>query len=142
MTWYEREVPILEAVHAREEAGDRNDLEDIIEATGLDPGAAGRTVRSLVENGYLDGIDATGGDDVTNFLRLRLLAPARREIGQWPPGPAEALIALLERRIDAATDPDERTRLERFRDAAVMFVRDVGAQTAGTILGNAAGGFT
>jgi hypothetical protein len=141
MTWYEREVPILEAVHAREEAGDRTDLEDIVEATGLDSLVAGRAVRSLVESGRLEGIDATGGDDVTNFLRLRLLEPARRDIGQWPPGPAEALIALLDRRIDTATDPYERTRLERFRDAAVLFVRDVGAQTAGTILGNAAGGF-
>lgn len=141
MTWYEREAPILEVVYTREEAGDRTDLNHVAEATGLDPAVAGRAVRSLVESDYLDGSDVTGLDDVLTFLNLRLLERGRREIGQWPPGPAEALIALLDRRIDATTDPDERSRLERFRDAAALFVRDVGTQTAGTILGNAAGGF-
>jgi hypothetical protein len=74
-------------------------------------------------------------------MGLRLTERGRRTIGQWPPGPAEALIEALNRKIATTTDPDARSALEQFRDSVVSFIRDVGPQTAGTIMGNAASGF-
>lgn len=72
--WETQAVPILEAVAAAEDEGRRPNLDQLVEATGLDRDVAAREVRSLIVDDYLDGLDASsmGGPD---YLELQ---PRRR----------------------------------------------------------------
>jgi hypothetical protein len=141
LDWHERALPILEAVYQAEEAGDDVcNVNGVARSTGLDSQLAKRTTVDLVESGYLAGSILRSAQGPVGVSGLRLLERGRRAIGQLPPGPAEALIAVLDRQIAAATDPGKQSALRRFRDALAAFVRDVGAQAVGTIVGNAVGG--
>ena len=141
-TWNERELPLLEAVYLGEEAGEEMlTTEDAARAAGIDPDVAVRAMRGLYESGYVTGHEGDLSAPADSYTGLRLTERGRRTIDQWPPGPAEALIEALNRKIATTTDPDARSALEQFRDSVLSFIRDVGAQTAGTIMGNAAGGF-
>jgi DNA-binding MarR family transcriptional regulator len=143
LDWNERAVPILEAVYRAEEQGERPNPDAIAAEIGLAPAVTSRTVAALVRAEYLDGAPSNSlGDTFGGYSDLVLREKGRRAIGQWPAGPTEALIASLEQRITDATDPEERSRLERYRDATLAFVRDVGSQVAGTIIGTASGGYT
>jgi hypothetical protein len=66
---------------------------------------------------YIDGYRAFGG--VWN--NITLLGPGLVEVAGWPATPGEdyaaKLLDVLDERIAEAPDPEERTRLERFRDA-------------------------
>ena len=131
-TWNEREVPILEAVYAIEEQGNGAQSRGLAEITGLELGVAMRAVAALVESQHLAGSDVPSmADRFPDYINLRLLERGRRAIGQWPPGPGDAFLVALNRLIAAETDPDERSRLTRLRDAAV----DVGKQVlAGAVV--------
>lgn len=120
-TWETRERPILDAVLALEESIEAFAVnnERIVEATGLPPEVVGRALEALEEAGYLTGGDAgTLGDSSPQYFALRLLERGRREVGQWPPSVADAFLEKLDYMIATAADPDERSRLERLRDAA------------------------
>lgn len=58
-----------------------------------------------------------------------LAAKALELVAGWPATSAEevlrSLLAEIDRRIDATEDPDERSRLERFRDFVTGAGRDV-----------------
>jgi hypothetical protein len=125
-TWNDREIPILEAVWAAEEAGDRPGPEEIAAATGLQVDVVGRSVAALVKADYLSGADASSlADTFDQFIALQLLERGRREIGQWPPGPADAFVVALDRLIDAEQDPVKRSLLVKLRDAAVDVAKQV-----------------
>ena len=49
-------------------------------------------------------------------------------MGQWPTDAAAAFLADLDRRIDAATDEQERSKLQRWRDAAGDVAKQVVAE--------------
>jgi len=86
-------------------------------------------VQGLVEGGYLTGTDS---DDASvpyeGFFNLRLTPEGRRRVGQWPTDPAEAFLAALDRRIDAETDDEARSRLQRARTALGGLAREVLAE--------------
>lgn len=130
-TWEAREIPILEAVAAA--GGEPLESDAIVEATGLEPSAVGYGVEALVDGQYLTGKD--WGDMSSTFPewgRLRLAERGRRAVGAWPreEGGLDVLLDLLAERIAATDDPDERSRLERFRDAA----KDMGSQVGTSLL--------
>jgi hypothetical protein len=102
-TWNDRENPILEAVFEAEEAGaEMFTTAEAAEAAGLDYEVARRTVRALHEDGFVSGQQGPLSEKQGFLMDLRLTGKGRRRIGQWPPGPAEALIAALDRQIAAA----------------------------------------
>lgn len=90
-----------------------------------------RTLRSLERAGYISGHDAS---TMTGFgmMAITLEEKGRRAVGQWPSSdPADAFVRALHRMLATESDPDERDRLQRLRDAAV----DVGKQVlAGAVV--------
>jgi hypothetical protein len=112
MDWNERAVPILEAVYRAEERGERTNPTTIAAEIGLAPDVTNRTAAALVRDGYLDGTPSDIlGDTFDYYDALVLLGKGRRAIGQWPAGPGEALIAVLDQRISDTTDPEEKSKL-------------------------------
>lgn len=116
-TWSNREQPILEAVAEVEAdtSGPVHDLDLLEDLTGLDRPVLVAGVRALLEATppYLSALYVGGfsGDD---WLDFGLMERGRRATGQWPPeNAAEALLALLEARLDQVDDAEERTRLQR-----------------------------
>jgi hypothetical protein len=82
-------------------------------------------VQALLEAGFLTGTNASGGTEYDYFIRLRLTEKGRRAVGQWPPGAVEAFLAELDRHIVREHDPDKKSKLQRWRDAAA----DAGPQS-------------
>lgn len=119
-TWESRELLLLDAVGQAQEHGvDASkaaksvlpDLDDIVYR---------ETLAALVDGGYLNGFIKRAAGGQIAVARINRLTPAgRRAVGQWPSDdPAAELLAVLQARIDATKDPDEKSRLERLRDAA------------------------
>jgi hypothetical protein len=117
-TWHDRELPLLEAL-AELEREHGVGLDQLVERTGLPREQAAIAVEALIEDGYVAGSAAhdMGGKD---WLSLRLLGDGRRAVRQWPSEDtsAQALVDVLEQRLAETDDPEERSRLERMRDAA------------------------
>jgi DNA-binding PadR family transcriptional regulator len=87
-----------------------------------------RTYRVLVElkeKGYISGTQTGGG----GFVLIQLQEKGLQEVAGWPTRPGEdtyaQLLAALSERIEQSDSPEERTKLERFRDALAGVGRDV-----------------
>src|SRR5688572_19150610 len=118
--WTERDLPILESFAEVEAAGQDRVSTDTI------AGKVGRTRRdtwiglqSLRDAGYIGWSSHVGSGGLAILIAPQILERGRRELGQWPADSYSALVAILEARIEDASDPDERGRLERFRDGLV-----------------------
>jgi len=125
-TWVRREQLLLEAIAAAEEAGERVNTADLVETTGLGEVETQLGIRALYDAEFIDGSDATTMGDIFDLMLIRLLELGRQAVGQWPSEDQyAALLAVLDRQISEARDADERTRLERLRDAAIGAGREV-----------------
>lgn len=125
-TWTERELLILEAIRAAEEAGS-----DFIGAArkavpDLSSSLYARTIDSLAADGFLDAdIHWKGDGEPYLVIVKRLLPEGRRAIGQWPSNdPGVELERVLAEAIDREPDPERRTRLERLRATVAETGRD------------------
>lgn len=120
-TWGEREQPVLEAIAVLEDQlPRRHDLADdrVAVEAGLDHHTCLRTLRNLIRAGYVRATDA-GGLSGDAFMGIELEERGRRAIGQWPSTePADAFVRALDGMLAVETNPDERGRLQRLRDAA------------------------
>jgi hypothetical protein len=137
-TWDNRAVPILEHVATLEATGAPFNLPHVAETLGCSRSEVQIEVDRLRSGGYLGGDlvqkgDGAGGIVVWDFRRPRLLEKGSRAVGQWPSDdPYDALLSLIEQRLDDETDPETRTKLERLRATLL----DVGKGVAGGILGS------
>ena len=130
-TWEHLEQPILEAVAELEDTHDPLGLEAIAEHCGLSVEQVRVGVKRLLPTDLLSGKELAGLG-VYDVMGIRLLPRGRQVVQQWPSSdPLEALLQVLSERIAQERDPDERGRLERFRDAAGSISKDV---IAGTIV--------
>lgn len=139
-TWSRREQRVLEAIYEIEEAdGDRISTEQLGEMTGLPEREAQRALVALIDDGYVRVIQRMGG--FTGFVATfpRLLGPGRRAVGQWPADSYEALLAILRERIEAETDPVERSKLEKLLTAVAGMGRDVLVDVLGAAIKHAGG---
>lgn len=119
-TWEEREQRLLEAIATAEEEGREARADELDSPTGLSPQQVQQGLRALYDAGYVDGIDVTAQGDTFDLLNIRLLERGRRAVGQWPSEDQyAALLEVLETQIAASQDPEQRTKLERLRDAAI-----------------------
>jgi hypothetical protein len=92
---------------------------DLAKATELDGDTLQRGLKALHEGGYITGTRMSGHIQYRLYYlqNIGLTAAARRAIGQWPSDSLDRLVEVLDDRLAAATDPDERSRLQRLREA-------------------------
>lgn len=126
-TWEERELVLLKAIaRFEQEAGEELNSWQLAELTGLEPRDVEVGLHALYDAGYITGTDASGFDQAFGLMAIRLEERGRRAVGQWPPEDQfDAFVAVLEQRIAEASTDEERSRLERVRDAALGVGRDV-----------------
>ncbi len=125
-TWDRRELPLLRAIanHDEDKSPPTSDAL-AAELPELSPRAIEVALDALVDDGHLTATPLNHEGRVA-FINIRLTGHGRRAVGQWPSGEAyDAFIARLDSRLDATSDADERSRLERLRNAVLDVGRDV-----------------
>lgn len=132
-TWYERELPLLEAVRAAEESGD--DLEVAARAAlpDLDHARYLRTAGALIDDGYLDGKVLPSASGPVRAIVRGLRPEGRRAVGQWPSpaDPFDGFLRIIDDRLnDASTDAETKNALQRLRST----VADIGKGTLTGVL--------
>lgn len=134
LTWDDREQRLLETIADAEAAGvNRIDTADVAEALPeLRRAQVELGLRNLLEAAYITGTDVTDADsEVCDLMEIRLIERGYRAVRQWPSEDAAAtLLSIIDARIDATTDPEESSRLQRLRDA----LRSTGTATAQQLL--------
>jgi hypothetical protein len=121
-TWDARELPILRHIHGLEESLARPIMfADLASSSELDADTLQRGLKALHEGGYVTGIRMSGHSEYRIYYlqNIGLTTAARRAVGQWPSDSLERLVEVLNQRLNATDDPDEKSRLERLRDAIV-----------------------
>lgn len=132
--WATEVRPVLEAVHQATRKHpepvlgvDQKNINAVLDRDPDDLSTA-LALENLIRSGYLvEGPIRRMGAKVGPTTVL-LTEKAYAAVAGWPSSNGEALlstlIAELDRRIETA-EPEERTKLERFRDFAVGIGRDV-----------------
>lgn len=91
-------------------------------------------LHALVADGLIGQIDGT---DLKGRVDVRVLTPkGRRRAGRWPDSGSQAqaaLLSALDQLVEAATTPEERTRRQRFRDAAGGLTKDTLTAVVGAV---------
>jgi hypothetical protein len=127
-TWQTREVPILEAI--AELTVDTECVRhsgELTSATGLTDEEVALGIERLAEAEYIEHgsrLIQTGGG--RSYVGVRLLERGLREVGMWPrEGVGETFVTVVDERIASASDPEQRSRLTIFRDAALGVGQEV-----------------
>lgn len=117
-TWSTRELPILRAVVAAEEAGEDVQAAASAAVPDLSGGAFMKTIARLGMDGFLDVAELRDGSgDYVSVMIRRAMPGALREIGAWPRSatPLEEKrrrrLAFMER-LYARTDGDSMARVQ------------------------------
>lgn len=125
-TWEQRELKILEAIAQLElDDKDRVDHGTLMRMTGLTEPEARQGLTALSEGGYIRHGSRAGSRGSWIIFMPRLSAMGRRAVGQWPPESLDAILRVLEARIQAEQDPERRSKLEKVRDAIGQLSYDV-----------------
>ena len=125
-TWQARELPILEAVAAAEEADAAIDSDGLATATGLSETAVARGLAALLDGDYISGDDESSQTTPFALLDVRLRERGRRAVGQWPSeDPFDGLVAVLEARLAEETNAERKGKLGALLDALRGVGRDV-----------------
>lgn len=134
-TWTSRDLPVLRAIVAEFETRGASGSETVGAVTGLDRVTLRRSVKALSGAGYMS-VHLSGDG---RFTVLNIAAEARRQVGAWPSADSlvDRLLAEVERRLAAASTPDERSRLEKMRDGLASAGREVLVGVATAALGGA-----
>jgi hypothetical protein len=127
-TWRTREVPILEATAQLtvEHQWVRHSSE-IASATGLTDEDVALGIARLAEAEYVrfgSQLHHPGGG--RSYTGVGLLERGLREVGIWPnEDVAGTFETVIDERIELASDPEQRSRLKSFRDAALAVGQEV-----------------
>lgn len=138
-TWTSRDLPLLRRIaESVESDGPPVDAAEVGWELGLSPRETDTAARALESGGYISGLAWEGGS--VPPLISGITGTARKAVGLWPSHEVgyERLLAKLDELIAAST-PQERTRLQRARDALVAGGGQVGVALAGAVLGGAVG---
>jgi hypothetical protein len=123
-TWKSREQPVLREVveELDQYRSSRVSLDSVAEATGLSIEEVHRAALNLERGGYVELELDFGSDPAFKNFTERAL----RATGMWPDDEklADAFLWTLERKVDEANTPEERSRAAKVRDAIVSAGRD------------------
>jgi hypothetical protein len=125
-TWTTREQPILEAIFAGEEAGKPLNVNGVVATVSLPRGKVENALRSLRDAGFINALDASDHDGF-DLMEIRLLERGRRAVGQWPSEDRtfETFLSVLKDQAASESDPERRSRIQRFLEAATTVGSDV-----------------
>ena len=142
-SWGRVALPVLRGLLEAEREDRRTDLEGLRELT---PDASERefhnALEDLCEDGYILGraVAEPGSPYPGEYLGLRLAPRGRRAVRDWPGDDAfEALMIALDAAIDRATEPAERTKLEKLKATAQEVGQGVLTSILTSVLTQAAG---
>jgi hypothetical protein len=137
--WAQYDLPVLEHLVQRLEADVASRVDTPFEVDGLDWPQTAAALRRLANAGYVRGVDTAQAD--YPIVVTSVSERALKAVGAWPSAEAlvDRLLGALEQAEQAATTPEERTRMRRARQALVSVGRDVLVGAAGSALG---GGLT
>jgi hypothetical protein len=108
-SWGDRELPILRAVLAAEEAGQPLERAAFEAVPGLSKREVLLTLDRLGAGGYLDvSVTRSGGGEIVVVMIRRVLPPTLRELAVWPPA-ATPLAEKRRRRLAFMERVYERT---------------------------------
>lgn len=103
-----------------------SDSQSLAATTGLSTAELGRTIRRLITSGYLSGHDQSTFGNSGMFIGVRLEERGLRAVGEWPSEDRyDVLLQIIERHIETAATPAERTKYEQLRDGVIGVGRDV-----------------
>jgi hypothetical protein len=138
--WETRDRPLLEAIAAAEEDGHTVERPSKLFGTaGLSEPEVLTGLKALYKDGLVYGIDASSLSGF-DMLEIELSGDGRRAVGSWPSrDPYVDLIRLLEARVAATSDTDERTRLQRMLGSVRDLGSDVVANLIATLIARQAG---
>jgi hypothetical protein len=136
-TWATVEQPILETIARLAE--DPPGTSEVVEATSLPEGKVQLALRRLYQADYLTGVDASTFDSGFELMRIELLERGLRATGEWPADAYDEFVAAVGQAIESESNPVERTKLEKLRDAATAVGRDVATALITDVLKRATG---
>ncbi len=149
--WEHQVLPLLRAIREKEDEAaasiaDASHLDigkliglydeepELAQRTGLPLGTVLIVIQRLLEDGFLTGerhLDQCS----LSFAKLRITGQGLRAIGAWPSEglSQKAVVDLIESIANRVTDPDERTRLGRLKDAFSQLGRDTFVHVSGEL---------
>jgi hypothetical protein len=133
--WYRYALPLLEYVHKEGRFGVLMPIGGIADALQFDSGDVAAELDRLCRSGYIAGEvhrTMTGGDPRPWFLQgCALAGRGLRSVGAWPSeDPYDALLQLLDRKIEETDEPGPRSKLKALKCSA----SDVGRATVAGLL--------
>lgn len=135
-TWFERDLPVLDAATAIcDDRGEARSAE-IEQATGLDPDTLQRALVALQAGGFFTEVADSGNAGIWAVSGPTMRA--RQAVGAWPSG--DVLTKRLIAELESAAADGSRTEEERgkLRQAA-SWIAGFGYQVAVSALGGAGG---
>jgi hypothetical protein len=133
--WITEALPVLEAVY-RAQRAHPNQIDVSQAQVNAELGReddsfeTDRMLLYLVDGGYIRPTATV--DQLFGPLHMRLTDKGLQATAGWPSSEAEAfvqgMLAAFDERIASATDPDERSRLSRARDALASLGREILAE--------------
>ena len=120
--WSTVALPLLEhfAAHEAEYAHRMNAIAvgEIAAATNLDARTVGLELGRLFDSGFLEGRYTREYPLEQSWMTGPTLTErGARATGRWPSNdPAEAMLAIIERKLDAARTPEERSFWQKIKD--------------------------
>jgi hypothetical protein len=143
-TWNAVARPILNWVAYLGPERTTFDSPELVEALGLDAVVVSQEFGRLEREGYFEGEVIRPWDPTSPFFRYvgpGLSAKGLREVGSWPSSdPYEALLSLIDSRIEGAVDEDEASRWRRVRTKVRDLGTEVGAKVFAALMVEAAKG--
>ena len=133
-TWWEvRALPILTVVAADDGATRLWGVKDLAERAGVDPHGCREELKRLLDEGY---VRASNSERLNHreveqaaISGLALTGGGPRVVKEWPTSDAFArLLAAIDAQIAAESDPDKKSRLSRFREAATGLTVELAAK--------------
>jgi DNA-binding MarR family transcriptional regulator len=126
-TWFSRDLPVLDAaVHLVDAAAFAHpSAHELAERTGLELDQVLTALRALEQAGLIAVTFTMGGGRNSHVDAIS--GEARQLVGAWPSAGAIAsrLVAELERRADAASSDEERSKWRRLLDSVLGLGREV-----------------
>ncbi|GAA4259852.1 hypothetical protein [Dactylosporangium darangshiense] len=113
MTWYTRELPVLEAAVQLVEESDSSDLVNVpalAEHTGLDRADVAKALRAM-SGTYIE----TRSLSAEHIVVAEILPEGRRAAGQWPTAEliVERVLAGIQQAADTEPDPEKKSKLKQ-----------------------------